>query len=120
MRLVVIPALLGLALLTHVARAQHDPAAAESLFRDAKAAEQRGDFKTACAQFAESQRLDPAAGTLLNEADCEEHLGTVATAWGHFVEARDQLPKGDDRLPYAQQRATALEKRVPHLVVRLP
>jgi hypothetical protein len=120
MRLVAIPTVLCLALLAPPVLAQHDPAAAESLFRDAKAAEARGDYKAACAQFAESQRLDPAAGTLLNQADCEEHLGAVATAWGHFVEARDGLPKGDDRIPYATQRAAALEKRVPHLVVRLP
>ena len=121
MRLVLVPAVLGVALLTSAGRAQqHDPAAAESLFRDAKAAEARGDYRTACAQFADSQRLDPAAGTLLNEADCEEHIGAVATAWSHFVEARDGLARNDDRVPYAQQRVGALEKRVPHLIVRLP
>jgi hypothetical protein len=120
MRLVVVPAALSLILLAGLAHAQHDPAAAESLFRDAKAAEARGDYKTACGQFAESQRLDPGAGTLLNEADCEEHLGALATAWGHFTEAKEELPKGDDRLPFATQRIAALEKRVPHLVVRLP
>jgi hypothetical protein len=107
-------------LLPVAARAQHDPAAAESLFRGAKAAEDHGDYKSACPQFAESQRLDPAAGTLLNLADCEEHLGAVASAWGHFIEARDSMPKNDDRIGFAQQRAAALEKRVPHLTVRLP
>jgi len=121
MRLAVIPTVLALASIATAALAQtHDPAAAESLFRDAKAAEQRGDYRSACAQFAESQRLDPAAGTLLNQADCEEHLGALASAWSDFVAARDQLAKGDDRLPYAQQRIAALERRIPHLVVRLP
>lgn len=120
MRLVAVLAALSVALLASPARAQHDPAAAESLFRDAKSAEARGDYKAACPLFAESQRLDPAPGTLLNLGDCEEHLGAVASAWGHFVEARDSLPKGDDRIPFAQQRASALEPRVPHLVVRLP
>jgi len=121
MRLVTAATVLAVALTATGARAQdHDPAAAESLFRGAKASEQRGDYKKACAQFAESQRLDPAAGTLLNEADCEEHIGAVASAWGHYTEARDQLSKADDRLPFALQRIAALEKRVPHLVVRLP
>ena len=120
MRFVAVSAALSLVLVASTAHAQHNPAAAESLFRGAKDAEARGDYKTACGQFAESQRLDPAPGTLLNQADCEEHLGSVATAWGHFVEARDQLPKDDDRLGYAKQRIAALEKRVPHLVVHLP
>lgn len=115
---IVVPVVLS-ATLAH-AQSRDAAAAAESLFRDAKAAEQRGDYKTACAQFAESQRLDAAAGTLLNQADCEEHLGAVASAWGHFVDARDQLAASDDRLPFAQQHIAALEKRLPHLVVRLP
>jgi hypothetical protein len=97
----------------------YDPASAESVFREAKASVQRGDFKTACPQFAESQRLDPAPGTLLNLGACEEHLGAIASAWGHFVEARDQLAVGDDRLAFARQRIDAIAPRVPHLVVRL-
>src|SRR5579871_2746595 len=80
---------------------ERDPTAAESLFRSARAAVDRGDYATACPQFAESQRLDPAPGTLMNLADCEEHLGRVASAWEHFVQAREQLKTGDDRIPFA-------------------
>lgn len=96
-----------------------DPATAESLFRSARDAANRGDYATACPQLAESQRLDPAPGTLMNLADCEEHLGKVASAWEHFVQAREQLRAGDDRIPFADQRVGALAARVPHLVVRL-
>jgi hypothetical protein len=102
------------------ARAQaHDPAAAEMLFRDGRAAAQKGDWETACPKFRESQRLDPAAGTLLNLADCEEHRGKVATSWELFRQLIDVLPSGDERLALAKQRAGALEKRLPRLIVRL-
>src|SRR5450755_3617279 len=73
----------------------HDPAAAEALFRDGRAAAQRGDWETACPKLRESQRLDPAAGTLLNLADCEEHRGKVATAWQLFRQVVDSLPAND-------------------------
>src|SRR5262249_53016185 len=84
--------------------------------KDALAA---GDIAKACADFAESQRLDPAAGTLLNLADCEERQGKLATAWQHFAEARDKLPRGGFRHPLAQERIDALAPRVPHLTLRL-
>jgi hypothetical protein len=103
-----------------VARADgHDPAAAEALFRDGRAAAQRGDWETACPKLRESQRLDPAAGTVLNLADCEEHRGKVATAWQLFRQVVDSLPTSDERSPIAAKRASALEKRLPHMTVRL-
>src|SRR5579883_2202081 len=108
--------------IAQTARAQQpprDPAAAESLFRSAREAVGRGDYATACPQFAESQRLDPAPGTLMNLADCEEHMGRTASAWQHFVQAKEQLKADDDRVPFVQQRIAALEPRVPHVVVRL-
>jgi hypothetical protein len=120
MRLAASSALFALVSLADPASAQtHDAATAQSLFLGAKASEKAGDYRKACAQFAESQRLDPAPGTLLNEADCEEHLGAVASAWTHYVAARDQLARTDDRWPFANGRIAALEKRVPHLVLRL-
>ena len=70
---------------------------AEALFRQGRDAMQRQDYETACARFAESNRLDVAAGTLMNLATCEEKLGRVATAWQHWREAIDLLPAGDDR-----------------------
>ena len=82
----------------------HDAAAADVLFRRAKDALAAGNVDGACASFAESQRLDPAAGTLLNLADCEEKQGKLATAWQHFVEGRDKLPGG--RLPRGVRRRT--------------
>ena len=58
-----------------------DPAAAEWLFREGRALMKKGDFAPACAKLAESQRLDPAVGTLMNLAECEERIGRTASAW---------------------------------------
>jgi hypothetical protein len=96
-----------------------DPAAAEALFRQGREAIKRGDYATACPKFAESQRLDPGAGTLLNLAQCEEKAGRLASAWQHYQEAADVLAADDPRLALAKQGITALEKSVPRLTVRL-
>jgi hypothetical protein len=106
-------------LLSEGAAVAGDPAAAEALFRAGRNALKRGDWDTACASFAKSQELDPAAGTALNLATCEERDGRLASAWQRLREALDLLPAGDDRLPLARQRLAELEPRVPHLTVRL-
>jgi len=96
-----------------------DPAGAEALFRQGREAMKRGDYTSACPKFAESQRLDPGGGTLLNLADCEEKQGRLASAWQHFVEASETLPPSDARVAHAKSRASTLEKRVPRLTVNL-
>src|SRR5687768_8531645 len=52
-----------------------DAAAGEALFIEGRRLMKVGDRPAACAKFAESQRLDPAVGTLANLADCEEQRG---------------------------------------------
>ena len=100
------------------ARAQSsDPAAADTLFRKGREAAEKGDWATACPKFAESQRLDPAPGTLLNLADCEEHLGQLASAYEHFKTALETMAPNDDRIPFAKQHMAQVEKRVPHLTL---
>jgi hypothetical protein len=103
------------------ARAQdiRDPAAAEELFRQGRAASEKQDFSTACAKFRESNRLDPAVGTVFNIADCEEKLGRLATSWTLFQEVVQRLPPADNRRAIAEQRASTLEARVPKLSIRL-
>ena len=96
-----------------------DSAAGEALYRAAKESAKKGDWEKACAQFAESQRLDPAPGTLVNLADCEEHRGLVTSAWTHFTEVESQFKPGDARGPYAREHAAQLEKRIPRLTIRL-
>ena len=96
-----------------------DPSAAEALFRSAREAMARGDFAAACSRFAESHRLDPAPGTLLNVAQCEEKDGKLATSFAHVTEALEGLPKDDFRVPYARERLAALEPRLPTITVTL-
>lgn len=96
-----------------------DAASAATLFREGREAAKRGDYATACAKLEESYRLDAAVGTLLNVADCEEHLGKIASAWQRYQQATEQLPPSDRRGTIAKQRAQKLEKLLPHLTVTL-
>jgi hypothetical protein len=96
-----------------------DPAAAETLFRQGRAAAESGNYRLACDKFRESNRLDPAPGTVLNIADCEEKLGHIATAWTLYREVVQKLPPSDERSTIAASRASALEPRVPKLTIHL-
>jgi hypothetical protein len=96
-----------------------NPAAAEALFDQGRAALAQGDLDTACGRFRESDRLDPALGTRFNLADCEAKRGHLATAWSLFRGVVAQLADTDDRRPVAQRRLAALEQSVPRLTMVL-
>jgi hypothetical protein len=96
-----------------------DPAAAAALFREGRDAAKRGDYVTACSKLDDSYRLDPAVGTLLNLADCNEHIGKVTTAWQLFRQAADRLAAEDNRLPAAKTRIEALAPRIARLTIVL-
>lgn len=94
-------------------------AAAEALFRDGRALYDQGKYPEACAKFAESQRLDPAPGTLLNLAGCYEKNGQTASAWATFKEAMAAAHvKGrTDWEDLARTRASALEPTLSRLTI---
>jgi hypothetical protein len=108
-----------LALSVPAAASSPDAATAEALFLKARRAMEAGSYREACQAFAESQRIDPAAGTLMNLATCEEKVGKLASAWEHWKESLDVLAPTDDRVVYARSRVEALEKALPHLTVDL-
>jgi hypothetical protein len=110
---------LGLWLASSSVAAQSDRAAAEALFKAGRRAMRAGDFAAACPKFEESQRLDPAPGTVLNLADCEARLGRIASAWQRYVEATESLPERDVRRELAERRARELEAELPRLLLRL-
>ncbi|HEX6764540.1 MAG TPA: tetratricopeptide repeat protein [Polyangiaceae bacterium] len=96
-----------------------DPATAEALFDAGRAAFESGDYDSACAKFAESHRLDPAAGTVINLAACNEQRGRLASAWENWREALSMLRSDDERRPSVEKRKAELEARVPRLEVHL-
>jgi len=102
------------------AQSAHDPAAAAELFRRGREAVAKGDLAGACPTFAESARLDPRVGTLINLAQCEEGTMHLASARQHWQEANARAQaQGDDRAPFTAQRLAAIDPRVPRLVVTL-
>src|SRR5262249_2654152 len=102
------------------ARAEGDDrAVAEALFDKGRAALKRGDLDAACAAFEESERLEPAPGTMFNLGDCEEKRGHIAVAWQWFEEASQKLSATDKRRALVVARAAALKARVPELTLQL-
>jgi hypothetical protein len=121
MRAVPCVTLVGLlALLCPIARGQdRDPVVADALLREGRTAAQAGNYQAACPKIADSYRLDPVPGTLFDLADCEERLGHLAAAWIDYRKAADALPPGDGHIAVAKEKATALEKRLARLTIRL-
>ncbi len=110
----------ALAGISGVAAAQGtDPAAAEVLFREARQLLEQGKLDEACPRFMESQRLDPATGTLLAVASCHEQQGQLATAWAEYtaVAGRAEKEGRQDRASVAKERARALEPRLSTLTL---
>lgn len=104
------------------ARAQTSNAAlAESLFREGKRLSSERKFAEACPKFAESYKLDPGLGTLLNLAICHESEGKPATAWAEFSEASSRAKRdGDtDRAALADEHVRALEPKLAHISITL-
>jgi hypothetical protein len=112
-----VPAL-AVALWASEASAQtRDAAGAEWLFREGRVLMKQGDLAAACPKLAESLRFDPAVGTLMNLAECEERQGRTASAWQRWGAAADQLPANDRRRATALARARALEATLPRLTI---
>ncbi len=96
-----------------------DRALATALFREARALMTDGHTSEACLKFAESHRLDPSGGTILNLALCHEKEGKLARSWSEFTEAiafarRDYRA---DREAEAQDHARQLEPRLSRLTI---
>jgi hypothetical protein len=103
------------------AAAQSNAAIAEKLFLDGRALMNAGKVHEACAKFGDSQRADPALGTLMHLAACHEKDHRPATAWSEFTDAAEQARNSGqhEREHFAQAHAAALEKVLQKIVIEL-
>jgi hypothetical protein len=104
---------------TPAAAQSTDKAAAQVLFEEGRKLLDLGDAAGACTKFEASARLEPALGTTLNLARCNDELGRIATAWALYLEVRDRSAGNANRAAFASERAAALAPRLPRLVFRI-
>jgi hypothetical protein len=105
-----------------VARAQvANETFAETLFQEAKSLIEQGDYASACPKLADSQRADPAGGTVLLLAVCYEKIGKTASAWLKFNEAlaMARADRRADREKRAKESLAALEPRLSRLHIAI-
>lgn len=108
--------------IAHAEPSAEDSALATLLFKEGRALIATGQIPQACQKFAESQRLDPSGGTLLNLARCHEQEGRLASAWSEFKAAQIVARDGGrpDREAEAAHHVSALEPRLSRLSVVVP
>lgn len=121
---IVAVAILAASLVAFPARGERTEAEAkiaQSLFDEARALMKNARYAEACPKLAESQRLDPALGTLLNLALCHRLEGRLATAWAEFQDAlaiaRQQ--QRADREAYASKQLTEIEPHLSYVTITL-
>jgi hypothetical protein len=114
-----LPTLSFLVLLSPTALAQPRGKPADVLFKEGRDAFDKGDYARACPKFAESQKIDPAPGTLLNLAVCEERTGKLVSARQHFTEVLSQLPARDERVSFVKELLAKVDARVGRLSLTL-
>jgi hypothetical protein len=110
------------AMVTSLASAQSGDSRvlAQSLFQEGKRLLDAGKIDPACEKLEESQKLDPAGGTLLNLARCHELQGKIATAWTDFqgVLEMSKRARRPDRMAHAKKKIDELGPKVPYLTLR--
>jgi hypothetical protein len=93
--------------------------AAERLFADGLKLAHSGDCVRARDKFTESYAADPAPGTLINWALCEEKLGRSATALELLRLADHALPQNHPKRAGMVRHMESLIKRAPILRLRM-
>ncbi len=96
--------------------------AAEALFEEGRRLMSANKPAEACPKFAESNRLDPAAGTLLNLGACYEAAHKYASAWATYKEAGSlaQTTGRGELVTTAKKRADKLTPKLIRLTIEAP
>lgn len=104
---------------TTPALANDEQVAAETLFVEARKLMGQGKHDEACPKLDQSQKLDPAVGTLLYLGECWEKAGKTASAWVTFREAQSAASRAGqvERAKAAAERVAALEPRLTRLTI---
>jgi hypothetical protein len=112
-----------LLVLASAAQAQTSASAqAEELFQQGRKDLEAGDCDAAEVKLSASLRIEPAVGTLISLAECDEAGGHLASARQHWQEAAGLADAKNDPLHRgagARQHFAAIDARVPRIVVRL-
>jgi hypothetical protein len=96
-----------------------DQTLAQTLFDESVKLMDQGRFAEACPKLAESQRLDPGGGTLLNLGFCRQNEGKLASAWAAYNEALSQAIRDGrkDREQTARVHVDELDGKVAKLAI---
>jgi tetratricopeptide (TPR) repeat protein len=118
-RAALIGAVLWLHAGTRALAQEQGPDAADALFDQGRKLMRLELYGEACPKFAESHRIDPTLGTLLNLAYCWKQLGKTASAWSAYREASllAVWQQQAQREAFARQEADALEPQLAKLRV---
>ena len=99
-----------------------DKGLANLLFQEGRTLLLQGRIPEACKKLEESQRLDPAGGTLLNLALCHEREQQLARSWSEYNEAMLVARRDGrrDREVEAANHVRDLEPRLSRLTIVVP
>jgi hypothetical protein len=99
-----------------------EPNSAEEAFQRGRTLLAEGRYADACKAFETSQQEDPASGTLLALAYCQELSGLLASAWANYRAAAElaQHEGHAERREAATHQSQALADRVSVLTIVVP
>lgn len=116
-------ALFWVSLPAQAAPTPEEKSLAKTLYQQASADMERGDYARACPQFEAAMQLDPEhIRTAMTLGMCEDHWGKLIKALGRFEHARQVASAQDaaDKLKEIDDLMADLKRRIPKLRILVP